>query len=271
MPRPGLPRAVQLAASAALSLSVFALPWWTLSRPVPTPVLTFDDAASEPRIVAWSATVELEPWTTEAEPVQTPMESDELADRTEPVHPPATKPTTPPTVQSSEPTTDTVRPPASTSVAPPRVEAAIAEAGESATPSPTSRDRAPKRRRAKKKDCRPDVPEIRATGRARWEIERDFVDHYARNLDEANRLAHVSWARNDKGEVIGIKVNRVRCGSPLHEAGIQSGDVVTRINGRKVQSIPQALAAYVALRVKRTLHVRGTRSGRRLDLRYRLT
>jgi C-terminal processing protease CtpA/Prc len=103
-------------------------------------------------------------------------------------------------------------------------------------------------------------------------VERSLIDHYAKNLRAAEDLAHVAWARDASDAIIGFRVVRVRCGSPLWEAGFENGDLITDINGHQVRTVPQALAAYVTLRVKRKLRVRGQRKdGTAFDHRYRLS
>ncbi|HCH65166.1 MAG: hypothetical protein CL927_01570 [Deltaproteobacteria bacterium] len=271
---------VHLTVSAALTLSIFALPVWTLTRSVPMPIETFEASSVDHRIATWTTEVALAaPSPDERVPEPEPKQSDR-AEATEEVKVATEEPTRATSADPDRATAVLPKLPAPTATPAPiasaeaaTVEAPAASPAEhgAATPKESVATRSDRRRRRPQKDCRPDVPQIRATGTARWEIDRSLVDHYARNLDEANRLAYVSWARDEEGQVIGFKVKRVRCGSPLHEAGFQSGDVVTQINGRKVRTVPQALAAYVALRIKRKLHIRGIRSGQRLDLRYRLT
>jgi hypothetical protein len=148
----------------------------------------------------------------------------------------------------------------------------VAAAKTAPAPARLTSDKSKKKSR-KKRDCRPDIPEItRGSGRQDYAVNRGLIDRYAKDLSAAADLAYVAWARDDDERVIGFKVIRIRCGSPLHEAGFKNGDVITRINGHKVRTVPQALAAYVALRIKRKLRVRGQRKdGSEMDMRYRLT
>jgi membrane-associated protease RseP (regulator of RpoE activity) len=247
----------ELAASAALTFAIFALPLWSVSQPMPAPIMTSPSASMEERIVYISAleTDALEEIATAAEPPSEPLEATAT---------PAEAPTVEEAPAAAPAPVTEAAPPASSPLAP-----AVSAVAHAVPPPPEKRSR---KRRKSARNCKPDVPQIRATGRARWDVERGLIDHYARDLKEASRLASVSWAQDPEGRVIGFKVHRVRCGSPLHEAGFENGDVITQINGKKVRTVPQALAAYVALRIKRKLRVRGTRrSGHPLDLRYRLT
>jgi membrane-associated protease RseP (regulator of RpoE activity) len=250
--------AMQMAASLALTLAIFAVPLWTVTA-VPS-VDTFDAASTEEhRVTVWMEEVpSIEaPAELEEPPAEPPVEAEPEAAPLAHLAPPPVAP-----AAAAQPSSPTV--PAET--APP-------SPAQSRETVPAERvAKAPKKKPRRRRDCHPDVPEIEATGPHHWSVDRDLVDHYARDLRAAEKLALVSWAHDDNDRVIGFRVVRVRCGSPLHEAGFQNGDVITQINGHKVRTVPQALAAYVALRIKRKLRVRGMRKdGTPLDHRYRLT
>jgi len=245
---PSLPRTfAQLAASAGLTLAIFSLPLWTVGSHAPVdPLTTVADDSTE-RVVMWT------PPAPAPEPEQDTL-TDAIVEAPTPEPEPQPEPIDATPVPEPTPVLAAATEVASTPV--------------DDTPPPKKK----RRRRRKKRDCTPDVPEIEATGSDRWTVDRDLIDHYARDLKAAERLAYVAWARDDDDRIIGFQVVRVRCGSPLHEAGFRNGDVITKINGHKVRTVPQALAAYVALRIKRKLRVRGHRKdGTPLDHRYRLT
>lgn len=126
----------------------------------------------------------------------------------------------------------------------------------------------PKRRRGKK--CLEPSPEIRQVGAQSYVIEKELVDLYLNDLNEAEKLAWVSWNRAPSGEIDGFVVKRVRCGGVLHTAGIRNGDVVTQINRHEVTTIPQAFKAYRKLRRRDTLELKITRDGQPLELTYEL-
>lgn len=258
---PQVPAPIGALVALGLTVGIFALPLWGVLTHAPrlaettmvvqdAPVTVYvdiealqDDLAPEPEMVA-----ELEP------------EPEVLADVEPEPGVVAESQAEPEVVAEVEPEPEVVA-----EVPPSEDSAGVAAAPE----RPKKRTRRPRR---PSRECRPDVPEIEVKGRDRYAVERQLVDHYAKNLDEAMRLAHVAWAKDEAGEIIGFKVVRVRCGSVLHEAGFQHGDVITAINGHKVRTVPQALRAYLALRIKRKLRVRGVRKdGSELDNRYRLT
>ena len=257
-----------------LTLTIFAVPLWTIAAHEPsvedfTPVPTPD----RDRIAQFVMTLPPEPEHAITEDSRTEDARTEDA-RTEDSRTEDSR--TEDTVKALV-STESAPPPTPlqatrTSPAPkPRVALALHKKSPAQAQPKTSRTA--RKGRKKARDCRPDVPEItRGTGRQDYAVNRSLIDRYAKDLDAAADLAHVAWAHDDNDRVIGFKVIRIRCGSPLHEAGFKNGDIITRINGHKVRTVPQALAAYVALRIKRKLRVRGHREdGSQMDLRYRLT
>jgi len=135
--------------------------------------------------------------------------------------------------------------------------------------SPPKRPKSPKSR--KKADCNTDDGIVQVSD-VQFTVPRSVLDYYTSNLSEAARLAYVSWSHDGDGDVDGFKVRRMSCANVLRQAGLQNGDVIHAINGRKVTTIPQALKAYTRLRNNRTLKLDITRKdGTRLNLRYKLS
>ena len=126
----------------------------------------------------------------------------------------------------------------------------------------------PKKKRGKK--CLEPSPEIRQVSAQHYVIQKELVDLYLNDLNEAEKLAWVSWNRTPSGEIDGFVVKRVRCGGVLHTAGIRNGDVVTQINRHEVTTIPQAFKAYRKLRRRDTLELHITREGQPVALSYEL-
>ncbi|MEY3210284.1 MAG: hypothetical protein RIT28_765 [Pseudomonadota bacterium] len=145
-----------------------------------------------------------------------------------------------------------------------RRELAAAEPTDEVTEAPAS----PKKKRGKK--CLEPSPDIRQVSAQHYVIEKELVDLYLNDLNEAEKLAWVSWNRTPSGEIDGFVVKRVRCGGVLHTAGIRNGDVVTQINRHEVTTIPQAFKAYRKLRRRDTLELHITRDGQPVALSYEL-
>lgn len=112
---------------------------------------------------------------------------------------------------------------------------------------------------------------IESTGTNTYDVDKALIDTYVDDLDAASRLAWTAWHSGSDGEVDGFSVRRIRCGSPLHEAGFRNGDVVHSVNGREIQSIPDAMRAYRKVKRKDTLKVDLTRKdGSSRELRFDL-
>ncbi|MFZ5481406.1 MAG: hypothetical protein ACOZNI_31890 [Myxococcota bacterium] len=130
--------------------------------------------------------------------------------------------------------------------------------------------REPKRspKKSNRKPCPEPTQEIARTGSDSWTVERDLVEYYASHLKELMKLASVS-PHEAGGKPDGFRVGLPRC-SILRDGGLRSGDVVHDINGRKVNNVVQAVAAYFALRKEKTLTVRLTRQGKQVAQTYHI-
>ena len=103
----------------------------------------------------------------------------------------------------------------------------------------------------------------------KWTVERSFLEALASDRDAASRLAVLTWNNTTGGQVDGFKVRRVRCGSPLHQAGFRNGDVIHGVNGHKVTSLAEAVWTYGQVRKDAQLKVNLTRKdGSAAKLRY---
>jgi len=105
-------------------------------------------------------------------------------------------------------------------------------------------------------ECKVDSPDIAAVGPGRYQITRAFLDRYTADLSGAESLADVWWAKNGAGEIVGFRIRKIPCKSPLREAGFRPGDVIRSVNGREIRSTGAAVKAYRALRRGDTLVVR---------------
>jgi hypothetical protein len=111
--------------------------------------------------------------------------------------------------------------------------------------------------RGKKKPCEK-IEEITALGDKRWRVERSLLDWYATHLRELERQVGVSSYRDEDGKRSGAKLYLPRC-SVLRQGGMQNGDIVRTINGRKVNTIAQGVATWLAVRGQKTITVELTR------------
>ena len=145
---------------------------------------------------------------------------------------------------------------------------ATAEAITEAEPEEPQRTNRQRQRR-RKRPCAQHTDSIVQLSNTRYKVKRDFINSVA-NMRRINSLGRVSWHTNEDGDVDGFRVRRIRCGSPLHQAGIRNGDIVHTINGRTPRSLLQAINLWFKMRNKTFIRVRLTRNGERIKLRYRL-
>jgi hypothetical protein len=123
----------------------------------------------------------------------------------------------------------------------------------------------------KKKKCLPDDARINPTGPASFEVDRELIEFYASHMNQAMKLAATYWHKDGEGDVDGFIVKHMRCGSPLHQAGLRNNDVIHAVNNKEVTTIAQALGAFRKVKRKDVLKVDITRKGQKMRLRYDVT
>ena len=112
---------------------------------------------------------------------------------------------------------------------------------------------------------------IERSSKGSFVVEKDLITWYITHLGELNRLGWSSKHEGPDGRPDGMRIGGVKCGNDLHLAGIRSGDVVHRVNGHDVRSIPQAILVYRKVRNDRRIRVELTRRGKPVTLTYRLS
>ncbi|MDP2311067.1 MAG: hypothetical protein Q8P18_33915 [Pseudomonadota bacterium] len=114
------------------------------------------------------------------------------------------------------------------------------------------------------------IEEISSLGDDKWRVERDVIDYYAVHMKELENQVGVSTHFGDGGKPDGARIFLPRC-SLLRQAGLRHGDIVNTINGRRVATLTDGIAAYLFLRNDENLRVEVTRkNGDKTTLRYRL-
>ncbi len=123
--------------------------------------------------------------------------------------------------------------------------------------------------RGSRRPCEPSEDIVQVNDQL-WRVQRDLLDFYAGHLRELEKQAGVASHRGPDGKRDGARLYLPRC-SLLKQAGFRNGDVVNRVNGKKVNTIPQGVATWLAVRNDRVLRVELTRrNGDKRVHRYRL-
>lgn len=125
------------------------------------------------------------------------------------------------------------------------------------------------RRRTQGPPCDPAPEEIEKIDDVTWAVERSFIEYYATHLKELYAQGSVWTHKGPDGKPDGFRMGLSRC-SVVKHAGFRNGDVVNRINGRKIATIPGAIAAYFDLRNEEELEVQVTRQGKPVTLYFQL-
>lgn len=121
------------------------------------------------------------------------------------------------------------------------------------------------------RSCDPATDRIVAINNTTFQVERTLVEEYGSVKAAKTLVGWVAKHEDDRGKMDGVQVGGIACGSPLHLAGIRSGDVVHDVNGKEITGIFSALAAYKQLKKADVLTVRITRSGRPLAVVYHMS
>jgi hypothetical protein len=118
------------------------------------------------------------------------------------------------------------------------------------------------------------APDERITKKSKnsYTLESEVVDQYTGSVNSAKSLVRgMGWSYDESGDKDGFQLFGVRCGSPLHQAGLRSKDVIHSINGKQIRSEVQALAAWKLLRNKKKVDVVFSRKGKTRTMKYRVS
>jgi hypothetical protein len=132
-----------------------------------------------------------------------------------------------------------------------------------------ARDGTGRRGRPNDAPCPGPHPAVEQLDPAAWRVQRALVDFYASNLRELAKVGTVWTHRDRTGRTDGFRVALARC-SILRQAGLKSGDIVHDVNGRRISTLLQAVAAYFVLRDDPQIVLRVSRRGEPVVLRYTL-
>jgi general secretion pathway protein C len=87
---------------------------------------------------------------------------------------------------------------------------------------------------------KPAAKKITRLDQDRFKVERDDVDEVMQNPTNLFSQARI-LPKYDEGTMVGLQINAIKPGSLFEEIGIQSGDVITKLNGITIDN-PQESA-----------------------------
>jgi len=128
-------------------------------------------------------------------------------------------------------------------------------------PEPPRRGRGAVARRNPRARLRPGSPSERVEKLAddRFQMDREDVDDMMRNPANLFSQARI-LPKYEEGEMVGLQINAIKPGSFFEEVGIQSGDVVTELNGVAIDSPQQSARILTEFSQADTLSIGVTRA-----------
>jgi hypothetical protein len=139
------------------------------------------------------------------------------------------------------------------------------------SPTGAGRDAIARAKGGKVRKCEPvPNPKITSLGEKKWRIERKMVDYYATHLRALDELGWVTKWKSEDGYYKGFKVGGLECGNDAWLAGLRNGDVVLSVNGTRVNSILEGIAAWAKNRKADVIVLEILRRGEIRSHTYRL-
>lgn len=110
---------------------------------------------------------------------------------------------------------------------------------------------------------------VQKTGANDYRIARGDVDNVLAHLNELGTQARI-MPNFENGRPNGFKLLNVRPDSFYAKIGIQSNDVIQRINGHEMSAPDKALEAYQRLKDAQTITIDVSRNGKQTTLTYQI-
>lgn len=110
---------------------------------------------------------------------------------------------------------------------------------------------------------------VRAMGRGVYAVSRQAIDAALEDQTALMRSTRILPVERG-GRVVGVQVFGVRTGDLLARLGVESGDVIMRVNEFDIATPDRCLEAYARLRQSDEIKLTVERRGRRVTLRYEI-
>jgi len=111
-------------------------------------------------------------------------------------------------------------------------------------PAVSPRRPATSARRNREPPTLPDREALRKLAENRFQVERNDVEDLTRNPADLFSQARI-LPKYEEGRMVGLQINAIKPGSLFEEIGIESGDVITKLNGVAIDD-PQESAKVLA-------------------------
>ncbi len=100
-------------------------------------------------------------------------------------------------------------------------------------------------------------------------VRRDLLNRYTRNLNDVYKNIGLTEVRGKKG-IDGFRVTFIRRGSPFAKLGLRKGDILTAVNGEKLDSYRTAFEAYKNVTNAEDLTLTIRRGNKEMELNYEI-
>ncbi|MCB9475818.1 MAG: hypothetical protein H6685_03040 [Deltaproteobacteria bacterium] len=108
---------------------------------------------------------------------------------------------------------------------------------------------------------------VKKIGDDTYAIDQEFIGNALANPAQLMRGAFLAPSL-EKGRIVGFKITRIRNGSLYQNLGLESGDVIHRLNGREINGPEAALVLFTELRNADRFSLDLTRGGERRSFSY---
>jgi len=100
-------------------------------------------------------------------------------------------------------------------------------------------------------------------------IERSVFEHYTQNMDDIYKNVGIVEVK-EKGQIVGFKLTFVKKGSLFSKLGVKRGDVLTEVNGEKLNSYNAAFKVYQEMQGTDSITLKIKRGNEEMELEYEI-
>ena len=100
-------------------------------------------------------------------------------------------------------------------------------------------------------------------------INRSKINNAVQNINELMKQARIR-PHFSKGVSDGIRISGIRRGSIFSEIGLKSGDIISSVNGKKIESVDDALTLYSSFKSNSKVDLQLKRRGINRTIRYNI-
>ncbi len=107
------------------------------------------------------------------------------------------------------------------------------------------------------------------TGSRNITVKRSKVESAAKNVNKLMQQARVR-PHFTNGKADGLSLTGIKRNSIFHDMGLKSGDIITSVNGKTIESVEDVLTFYKSLQTSESVHLKLKRRGRMKTIDYNI-